>query len=229
MSWADRAARARLLADRYPASSELLRFYAELALWQQQAAPRASAPEAAAALFPELVALLERCAPRPLAETARVTDGDRIAAIVGEAIEGRDLAVSDDFFARALLQPWAAERSAGACPWCASAPVAGALLPAGEGLRLDLVCALCFGRRPFPRGRCAGCGAEGEALASYAAADFAHLALVACERCKRCLTTVDLARDAGAIPEVDELAGLALAVWAHDRGYTKLRRNIAGI
>ena len=43
------------------------------------------------------------------------------------------------------------------------------------------------------------------------------------------LQLVDLGRDPEAIPEVDELAGLPLDLWAQERGYRKLCPNLAGV
>ena len=40
---------------------------------------------------------------------------------------------------------------------------------------------------------------------------------------------VDMARDPLAVPEVDELAGLPLDIWATEQGYHKLQPNLAGI
>ena len=53
--------------------------------------------------------------------------------------------------------------------------------------------------------------------------------LLACETCKSYLLIVDLDRDPAAIPEVDELAGIALDLWAVQRGYHKLQPNLAGV
>ena len=50
-----------------------------------------------------------------------------------------------------------------------------------------------------------------------------------CETCKGYLHVVDLERDPAAIPEVDELAGLPLDLWAVENGYHKLQPNLAGV
>jgi FdhE protein len=53
--------------------------------------------------------------------------------------------------------------------------------------------------------------------------------VLACETCKAYLLVVDLSRDPAAIPEVDELAGLSLDIWAAENGYRKLQPNLAGV
>jgi FdhE protein len=116
---------------------------------------------------------------------------------------------------------------AAACGGCDGPPQAGCLVPRAEGSALELVCALCLGRRPFPRGKCPGCGDE--RLEYYSAAGFEHLQVQACEACRAYLLVVDLGQEPEAIPEVDELAGLPLDLWAQGQGYRKLVPNLAGV
>ena len=47
-------------------------------------------------------------------------------------------------------------------------------------------------------------------------------------RAPRYLIEVDLARDARAVPEVDELAALPLDLYAADQGLTKVTPNLMG-
>jgi formate dehydrogenase maturation protein FdhE len=112
-------------------------------------------------------------------------------------------------------------------PGCEGPPQVGCLVPQGEGQALELVCAVCLGRRPFPRGRCPGCA--GGRLVYYCAEQFRHLQVQACEACRCYLLLVDLGKDPEAIPEVDELAALPLDVWAQQQGYRKLFPNLAGV
>jgi formate dehydrogenase maturation protein FdhE len=51
----------------------------------------------------------------------------------------------------------------------------------------------------------------------------------ACDSCAAYLQVIDLGKDAGAIPDADELAGLPLDCWALEKGYTKVQPNLAGI
>ena len=93
-----------------------------------------------------------------------------------------------------------------------------------------MTCSLCLRRRAFPRSRCPGCNESNEAkLSNFASEQFPHLRLQACDTCKGYLQVVDLSRDPAAIPEVDELAGLPLDLWAQEHGYHKLQPNFAGI
>ncbi len=57
---------------------------------------------------------------------------------------------------------------------------------------------------------------------------FPHLRIVSCSTCSRYLIEVDRARDARAVPEVDELAALPLDLYAADQGLTKVTPNLMG-
>lgn len=57
---------------------------------------------------------------------------------------------------------------------------------------------------------------------------FPHLRIDACASCQRYLIDVDLGRDARAVPEVDELAAVPLALYAADQGLTKITPNLMG-
>ncbi|MBI3667952.1 MAG: formate dehydrogenase accessory protein FdhE [Acidobacteria bacterium] len=190
--WARRATRARLLAARYPASREILIFYAGLAEWQGEAAARAVSPHE---LLPGLVELVLRTGPTVLQQAA--------SGLLG--LPELDAPPPLDFFARAARQPLAAAQQITAataeaisprCSWCGQPPQAGALRPEGDGLALELVCSLCFRRWLFPRLRCPACGESAEGrLVLYSAPEFEHLGLEACETCHTYLQLVDLRRD----------------------------------
>jgi formate dehydrogenase maturation protein FdhE len=66
-------------------------------------------------------------------------------------------------------------------------------------------------------------------LPVYKAADFDAVRVEACDRCKTCLKSVDLTRDGHAVPMVDEIATVALNLWADDHGYAKLEPNLLGL
>jgi formate dehydrogenase accessory protein FdhE len=124
----------------------------------------------------------------------------------------------------------APEKTPSNCPLCGSRPVIGVLRPEGEGGRKSLVCMLCAHEWPFRRIFCPSCGEDSELrMAVYTAAEFDHVRVDACESCKTYLKTVDLTKSGLAVPVVDELAAIPLDLWAQERGYTKLQRNLLGI
>lgn len=229
--WERRARRASFLADSFMSVREILTFYAGLAEWQGRVAPRLSSFKEVVVVIPSLLDYVKGSAPPALAQVAREFDLSQADPLLRSTWEGRSDLSMNEFFTRAALQPYAASLPEGLdCPWCAQPPQAGCLRPQGDGLAFELVCALCLRRRTFPRTKCPGCNESSESMVvSFTAAGFPHMRLLACESCKGYLLVVDLDRDPAAIPEVDELAGLPLDLWAVDHGYHKLQPNLAGV
>jgi formate dehydrogenase maturation protein FdhE len=227
--WHQRAERARLLAERFPTSRQILLFYAGLAEWQGQV--KFKTREELAGQFPALLELICRCAPPLLAQAARELDPSQFEKVLSEYWDAPGTFSPNQFFARAVLQPRAANLPDGFdCPWCRKAPQVGCLRPQGDGLAFQIVCGLCLRAQSFPRSRCVGCNESSEQkLSTLTTPEFPHLRMQTCDSCMAYLLIVDLSRDAMAIPEVDELAGLPLDLWAVEHGYHKLQPNMAGI
>jgi formate dehydrogenase maturation protein FdhE len=51
----------------------------------------------------------------------------------------------------------------------------------------------------------------------------------ACDTCQTYLKSIDLTKDGHAIPTVDEIATVALNIWAEGRDYVKLETNVLGM
>ena len=146
----------------------------------------------------------------------------------------------EDFFARAVLQPYA-DFVAGAmlppaqlmtvcrCPRCNALPVHGLLRPEGDSGKRFLVCSFCSLEWEFRRILCANCGEEKEQqLPVYVAEQFPHLRVESCDTCKHYLRTIDLTKDGNAIPVVDDLTAVPLSLWAEEHGYTRIQGNLLG-
>jgi FdhE protein len=245
-NWERRMERAAELSAQHPEAAELLDFYRLIAGFQKRIAEAklpdeeialdpARIPEPLRRFAPQLLGLLEEWAPAPLANVARRMK-------VTKDWDPAD--PSTRFVARVLVQPYA-ERLAGkgneqwgihrpqntmVCGTCGERPVAAVLRPEGEGGKRSLLCSLCFREWDFGRLLCPNCGESQETqLPVFAAEQFAHVRIAACETCRYYIKTVDLTRDGLAVPEVDELAALALDLWANERGYTKLQANLFGL
>jgi formate dehydrogenase maturation protein FdhE len=63
-------------------------------------------------------------------------------------------------------------------------------------------------------------------LPVYTAESFAWIRIEACDVCHAFIKTIDLTKDGRAIPVVDEIASLPLTLWAEEKGYKKLQRNV---
>ena len=255
MSMRQRIARARLLADRYPAAAEILTFYAKLTEYQQALLDRLPADavdhEQLVAAVPAFLGWLEREAPAALAQSAvdlrrlsgvdwRQRLGAAFAEVSGEPSQAEYAArfvveaLLQPFFARAARasaephsEPSQSRQAEGRCPSCGGFPVVGVLREEGHGARRALVCARCATEWAYRRVACPGCGErEFDALPVYTAAPFEHIRVEACDRCRRYLKTVDLSKDGLAIPLVDDLASLSLDLWARAEGYVRLRDNL---
>jgi len=248
-----RIARAGELAEKHPAVSELLKFYQQLARFQQSVAERlASAPEhdlpSLLAFFPELISLARRHGSPTLAEAAAILEQDssedRLALLESvwqHQVESRHLAGEDAFFAQALLQPYSeflaekaaatgSDSSSGLCPFCGSKPQVAVLRPEGDGAKRFLLCSLCSTEWMFRRVLCPNCGEEDkDKLPVFSAQEFDYVRIDACDTCRAYIKSVDLSKNGRAIPVVDELATVFLNLWAVEKNYHKLRPNLFGV
>jgi formate dehydrogenase maturation protein FdhE len=136
------------------------------------------------------------------------------------------------------------------CPRCGGLPQLSVIESSGEQLvsgARSLLCSRCSAEWKFSRSTCPACGERREerltvyaeelsgAVAGPAAngnghapARFPHLRVAGCSTCNRYLIEVDMARDARAVPEVDELAALPLDLHAGDQGLEKVTPNLMG-
>jgi formate dehydrogenase accessory protein FdhE len=208
--------------------------------------------------FAEFLKILEAHAPKALVEEARnlkSKGAGRQAEILQEfwktGLLETHLPVAgpsepplanpfEDFFARAVLQPYA-DFVTGAmlpptpvmtvcrCPRCNALPVFGVLRPEGDSGKRFLVCSFCALEWEFRRILCAHCGEEKEQqLPVYVAEQFPHVRVESCETCKHYLRTIDLTKDGNAIPVVDDLTAVPLSLWAEEHGYTRIQGNLLG-
>jgi len=226
--WDRRIARAEKLAGAHPAAAELLKFYAQIARFQKsvyEAVEQEIRPDTMllSPYFEPLVALVRKIGPPALVQAA-----------------GDPASEAHAFFGRALLQPYTesmarrgntpAGSSPSTCPFCGEKPQVGVLREEGDGGKRSLVCSLCSTEWEFRRILCPGCGEEAlDKLPVYTASEFEHIRVEACDTCHTYIKSVDLTRNGLAVPVVDELATIALNVWAEENGYTKLQLNLLGM
>jgi FdhE protein len=144
------------------------------------------------------------------------------------------------FLPRAFLQPSAEfraeltergplEATTHLCPLCSARPLLGVLRPEGDGGKRSLVCSFCSHEWEFRRIYCAYCGeSREESLPVFVAEKFPHIRVEACDTCRHFLRTIDLTRDGHAVPVVDDLAAVPLALWAEEYGYERIHNNLLG-
>ena len=216
--------------------------------------PAGELPEwAAARVLPAVVQATAAEGPAVLGEAVRNRLGAAGRSALAGWLEGDDLDPVDRYLARASLAPVleALDGRAGAecadesdagdgllCPRCGGLAQLGCLASSGESLvsgPRSLLCARCSSTWSCSRSVCPACGETDEGrLLVYTeqwgdgTPVFPHLRIAGCSSCRRYLIEVDMARDARAVPEVDELAALPLDLYAADQGLTKTTPNLMG-
>lgn len=243
-----RIARAEHLAQQHSNAAPLLNFYAQLARFQQPIfAEFESKSEtdlrALLCSFPSLIQLVARSGTHLLASYAaeNLRDDDARLTLLSAAWEGGEaLDPAARFYARVLLQPYAeylasrgdvSDGAAGpTCPFCNARPVAGVLRGEGDGGKRSLLCSLCATEWQFRRVLCPGCGEENkDKLPVYTSEQFPFARVEACDTCQTYIKSIDLTKDGHAIPMVDEIATVALNIWADEHDYVKLETNLLGM
>ena len=243
-----RVARATQLAATHPNAAPLLNFYIELARFQQPVFSELQSKSqtdlrALLCHFPALIKLVSRTGTELLAKFAadNLLSADAQMELLSSTWEGGEvLDPAARFFGRVLVQPYAeylasrgdihANGAGATCPFCNARPVAGVLRGEGDGGKRWLLCSLCSTEWQYRRVLCPGCGEENkEKLPIYTAAEFPAARVDACDTCHTYLKSIDLTKDGHAIPIVDEIATVALNIWAEDHDYAKLETNLLGM
>ena len=252
--WSRAIGRAEALAADDGPATDLLAFYAQLLRTQQTIAEELDRCHPSGSIEAD-AAVVARAA-TPLVHHVRDRGPARLSDEADTLTRNGDVAIRDAlvtywssrsdrcFFAKAVTQPyahWLVEagllapqpRLDNRCPRCNGAPQlsildAGAMSGDGGGRRL--LCAICLAAWPFRRIVCPSCGEENEHRLGYFISPTSdHLRLDTCDTCGRYLKSIDLGRLGLAVPLVDEVAGVALDLWAADRGYAKVELNLLGL
>jgi FdhE protein len=240
--WDRRIARAEELASKCAPAMELLSFYARLASLQKEifddlAAHPKTDPLAVQPYFPRLLSLAARYGPPSIAS---FPDDELETLLIAHWNHAPAANEHARFVARALLQPFAealagrgsptVDTSSGTCPFCAARPLAALLRGEGDGGKRYLVCSLCATEWEYRRILCPGCGEENkDNLPVYIVPEFDYIRVEACDSCKSYLKCIDMTRNGLAIAPADEIASVALNVWAEENGYAKIEPNLLGL
>jgi hypothetical protein len=207
--------RAAVLAERFPETREALEFYPAVFEFEGD--------------WDQLRDLIARRGPALLRDLAtRITEIELKEAI-DRYLLGDDRESPASFFARIMLRrdrPRAAGVHSNRCPECGEPPQCGCLRPEGHGTAFFLVCSLCAAEWSFPRAQCPACG---EQAVFFASERMDHVQTQVCERCSCYFHVIHLGKDPAAVPLVDEVAALAMDVWAVERGLRKVHPNLVGV
>ncbi len=195
--------------------------------------------------LPALLKVVQSHGPTKLAEdSARVGasgEGEQrqmlLAFLDGEESGGSYL--PSTFFARVLFQTQAeslgsrltlpSEHSEPLCPVCGSKPQLAVLRPEGDGGKRHLACSLCLTEWEYRRIVCPVCDElDPIKLPRYSVEEPIAVRIEACDTCKAYQKSFDMTVDGLMVPEVDEIATVALDVWAIEHGYHKIHLNLLG-
>ena len=249
----ERRRRSRELSASWPFAAQVLRLYSALLDVQEEAVRRAengstelaSLPAfAASELMPRVVEVTVAAGPEPLAGAVQgLLYGSDLAGVAAAWLVGGQQTAVERYLARAALEP-VLEASPGLlprpdrarpqlCPACGGLPQLAYFAFSDDPLlsgQRQLLCSRCSTTWHYARMTCAGCGeTETSQLPVFEDRErFPHLRIDACESCRTYLLTVELARDAGAVPVVDELAAIPLDLYARERGLRKITSNLMG-
>jgi formate dehydrogenase accessory protein FdhE len=140
-------------------------------------------------------------------------------------------------FAAAHLDPVPREEWSGrACPVCGDVAQASAIVEESDGFLQGapryLICGRCQTWWGFPRVMCPLCGEDDSRRISPFVADGQRwVRLDVGDTCHGYVKTFDLreAQAAEVVPPVDDVATLALDVWAHEQGLHRAALSLAGV
>jgi hypothetical protein len=245
MDWDVAIARADVLSSRHKTAADLLFFYRAVVRFQKEiyhrvkAHPEGRRPEARhrmlSAFFPDFIQLVEKYGPPELRRAGGEVPGpaglgaDPPLLLDAVARAPRGAGAGDPAAVRAVPGRALARRGgrlatgSGSCPFCSRAPIVSVL----NGQR-RLICSLCSHEWVFSEKLCPGCHAE--KIESLRHRSFPHLKAEACTSCGHYLKSVDLRKDAAAVPLVDEIASTELDKQARERGFVEAggqRRRLA--
>jgi FdhE protein len=190
----------------------------------------------------DVLAIARNQGPEKLAERASQLAGssrEQLTSLLHD-YWGREDFRLDRFFAAVILHA-AAERLAegfvvpeqyegGNCPFCGSAPLLGVLRPENLGARRSLLCSFCACEWPYRRVQCPMCGEDrNDRLSIYTPEAPKYVRIDACETCKMYVKTIDLSLHGTAVPIVDDIATVSLALWASENGYHRSAANIFNV
>jgi hypothetical protein len=135
------------------------------------------------------------------------------------------------------VDPLSSEQWGGrACPACGDVPLCSAIIEESGGFMQGapryLICGRCATWWSFPRAVCPSCGEDdSRRLGPYVSDEWDYARLDVCDTCRGYVKTFDLRnKEASAvIPLADDIATLALDVWAHETGLTRPGVSLAGV
>jgi FdhE protein len=245
-SWQQRIERARKLSQADSPAQSLLRIYEKAAAFQKTIADGLNGSGHSdirnlLKFLPQLRVLVAGLGSEPLqkAIAALHDDPQRWSELLLKYWErnAEITSAAEAFLAYLLLQPYAqhvtaqmtptVENTSPRCPACGNPAQVSVLRELNNGAKRSLLCFLCSTEWEFRRVLCPSCGEQHkDKLPVFSAEDLPQARIEACDTCKSYMKCIDLTKDGHAVPPVDDLATLALDLWAEEQGYTRHQPNM---
>ena len=140
-----------------------------------------------------------------------------------------------DFAARLILEVFATELSTlphraiettpDRCPHCGFPIMCLLSVEEGMGRRRSAVCSTCSSEWPVPRLGCLRCGEQEASRLPVFSFEAWHIRVEVCDSCGGYLKSIDMTKDAEALPVPDDIASSAINIWAFEQGYGLIGRH----
>lgn len=245
-TWDQNLARAKKLSANHPSARKLLDLYVKVANFQKTISQSMHGTEHTDILsllefLPQLRKLINDLGSEHLQHTMTELGDqqERWSELLLKywEQEGHAEDPAHAFLAYVLLQPYAqqvtsrlnvsCENTVTRCPACGNPPQLSLLREFNNGAKRFLLCSLCATEWEFRRVLCPYCGeAHKDKLPVFTAEEFEQARIEGCDNCKFYIKCIDLSKDGNAVPPVDDLATLALDLWALEQGYTRRCPNM---
>jgi FdhE protein len=94
------------------------------------------------------------------------------------------------------------------------------------GRRRSAVCSICSSEWPVPRLGCLRCGEQrASKLPVFSFDAWTHIRVEVCDSCGGYLKSIDMTKDAEALPAPDDVGSSAINIWAFEEGYQAIGRH----
>jgi formate dehydrogenase maturation protein FdhE len=174
----------------------------------------------------------QEVAPNETFETA----GRSLARLEALWYQSEELHYPHDFAARLVLDVYATELAAlphkeiettpDRCPHCGYPIMCSVAVEEGMGRRRSAVCSLCSSQWPVPRLGCLRCGEQrASKLPVFSFDAWTHIRVELCESCGGYLKSIDMTKDAEALPVPDDVGSSAINIWAVEQGHQPIGRH----
>ncbi len=239
--------RVPFLLKKFPESQQILEFYREILRFQLQLYV-SSKNENWHENIKKFYDLLELCVDSPSAKLSEVAQSllkeppANIQRMINNFLKEKMAKDEERFFFISFLNPFLSKKAEkdinhrddwnkSKCPVCGFRAVVSYISDTEEvqGGRF-LVCQVCNSEWLYNRTTCVKCGNnDDDRIHHFFDQSIPYIQLQACESCGTYIKIVDMRMDGLAVPLLEDIASVALDLWAKEHLYEKYEKNIFGL